>query len=194
MVEWLDQLDKSLFLFLNGINSPFWDVVMFNISKKFIWIPFYALFLALLIKEYKWKSLLLLVMVALTITLSDQSSVHLFKNVFERLRPCHQPELMGLVHTVNGKCGGQFGFVSSHAANSFALAGFFFMLLRTKLPFISWFLVAWAAIVAYSRVYLGVHFPGDILVGAILGFGLGLAMGKMAQALLMLKFWKKQRT
>lgn len=194
MVEWLDQLDKSLFLFLNGINSPFWDVVMFNISKKFIWIPFYALLLALLIKEYKWKSLLLLVMVALTITLSDQSSVHLFKNVFERLRPCHQPELMGLVHTVNGKCGGQFGFVSSHAANSFALAGFFFMLLRTKLPFISWFLVAWAAIVAYSRVYLGVHFPGDILVGAILGFGLGLAMGKMAQALLMLKFWKKQRT
>lgn len=194
MVEWLDQLDKSLFLFLNGINSPFWDVVMFNISKKFIWIPFYALLLALLIKEYKWKSLLLLVMVALTITLSDQSSVHLFKNVFERLRPCHQPELMGMVHTVNGKCGGQFGFVSSHSTNSFALAGFFFMLLRTKLPFISWFLVAWAAIVAYSRVYLGVHFPGDILVGAILGFGLGLAMGKMAQALLMLKFWKKQRT
>jgi undecaprenyl-diphosphatase len=194
MVEWLDQLDKSIFLFLNGISSPFWDVVMFNISKKFIWIPLYALLLALLVKEYKWKSLLLLVFVVLTITLSDQSSVHLFKNVFERLRPCHQPELMGLVHTVNGKCGGQFGFVSSHAANSFALAGFFFMLLRAKMPYISWFLVIWAAVVAYSRVYLGVHFPGDILVGAILGFGLGLAMGKIAQGVLSMKLWKKNNT
>lgn len=184
MVAWLDQIDKSIFLFLNGLNSPFWDVVMFQISKKLIWIPLYAFLLFILVRQFKIKALWLFLFVIAAIALSDQASVHLFKNVFQRLRPCHQDELMGLVHTVNGKCGGQYGFVSSHAANTFALAGFFFLLFRKRLPYIAFGLLVWAVIVSYSRIYLGVHFPGDIICGGILGFALGSALAVIALKLL----------
>ena len=108
--------------------------------------------------------------------MGDQISVKLFKDVFERLRPCHNPMITDMVHTLHGKCGGQFGFVSSHATNSFALAIFSGLLLRSRYKYILLIMLFWAACVSYSRVYVGVHYPGDILGGAILGSVVGFTV------------------
>lgn len=168
MIEFLKSIDAQLFLFLNGIHSPFGDFVMYWLSDKYIWVPLYAFLLFLLYRYYGLKAFILLVLVALLITISDQVSVHLFKNVFQRFRPCHEPALEGMVYTL-GRCGGKFGFISSHASNSFALATFMALLLWNKLRTMAIIMLIWAALVSYSRVYLGVHYPGDILVGGMVG-------------------------
>lgn len=176
MLETLINWDTDLFLFLNGIHSPFWDRVMWMISGKLIWVPLYLFILGWIVRKFRWKTLALIVFIALLITLSDQLSVHLFKEVFQRLRPCHDPRIADLVHIINGKCGGSFGFVSSHAANSFAIASFTLLLLNNRLY--SGLIIFWATVVSYSRVYLGVHFPGDIIGGAILGMVIGFILYK----------------
>ncbi len=167
----IKQLDWDLFLFINSHNSPFWDEVMYGISGKLIWAPLYLFILWLFYREHGRKVLVIFLFVLAAITLSDQISVHAFKDVFMRLRPCHDPALEGLVHTVRGKCGGQYGFVSSHASNSFNIALFSLLLLRNR--WFTWFILIWASVVSYSRVYLGVHYPGDILGGAMLGALIG---------------------
>lgn len=169
MLEQIINLDKEIFLALNGLHNPFFDQVMWWISDKYIWIPFYAFLLFLIFYFKKKQGFILIFFIALLVTMTDQTSVKLFKEVFERLRPCHDPTLAGLVHIVNNDCGGQFGFVSSHAANTFGVAMFVSMLLKKHIKWIVWLLMIWAAIVSYSRIYLGVHFPADILGGAALG-------------------------
>lgn len=167
MLEILKNLDTQLFVFLNGLNSPFWDQLMWWFSGKFFWIPMYLIIVGYIIYKQKWKAIITLIFIALVVTLADQISVHGFKEVFQRLRPCHTPELKNMVHLVNNKCGGQYGFVSSHAANTFAVALFLKMLIKNK--YFSIFIILWAAVVSYSRIYLGVHFPFDVLGGAALG-------------------------
>lgn len=178
LLDILNSWDTELFLALNGVHNSFFDFVMWWASDKYIWIPVYILFLYILWRQYKKKTLIIMVFAALLIFLSDQISVHLFKDVFQRLRPCHAPELEGLVHTVNGKCGGQYGFYSSHASNIFAVANFFVTLLkRKKLMFVLPVLL-WAAFISYSRIYLGVHFPGDVIAGTAAGTFLGWFLAK----------------
>lgn len=167
MIESLNNLDTKLFLFLNGIHSPFWDKVMWAFSGFKIWIPMYLLIIAYIIYKYKWNAIITLVFIVLVVTIADQISVQAFKNVFERLRPCHNPAIEDIVHLVKNKCGGKYGFVSSHAANTFAVA-FFLSKLFNHRNF-SIFIFIWALVVSYSRIYLGVHYPFDILGGAILG-------------------------
>jgi undecaprenyl-diphosphatase len=191
MLETLITWDTDLFLFLNGIHSPFWDRFMWLVTGKYIWIPLYLFILGWLIRDYRWKAAILLVFIVLLITMSDQSSVKLFKQVFMRLRPCHEPAIADLVHIVNGKCGGKYGFVSSHAANTFAIAIFSLMLIRNRYYTIS--IIFWASMVSYSRVYLGVHYPGDILCGAILGMIIGFIVYKvyrLTEAKILIRFSK----
>lgn len=163
----LKQIDTQLFLFLNGMHSGTFDSIMVWISGKTTWWPFYLLLLAYLGWNRRWQLFPILVFTALCVTLADQSSVQLFKEVFQRLRPCHEPELQGLVHMVNGRCGGKFGFVSSHAANTFGVAMFLSLVIRKR--WFTFLLMVWAAVVGYSRIYLGVHYPGDVIGGALLG-------------------------
>ncbi|MEN8120123.1 MAG: phosphatase PAP2 family protein [Bacteroidota bacterium] len=179
MLEKLIAFDTELFLFLNGLHNPFMDKIMWWTSETITWIPLYLVVLFFVFKQLKWKGFLTLLFLILVVVLADQGSVHLFKNVFQRLRPCHNSQIADFVHIVNGKCGGQFGFVSSHAANTFAFAAFssFFFSLRKY----SYFIFIWAAFVSYSRIYLGVHFPGDVLGGAILGILIGYLLFKLYQ-------------
>jgi undecaprenyl-diphosphatase len=171
MLKWIDWLDKQLFLVLNGWHSEFWDGPMVWISGKTSWIFMYVVILVWLAVLYRWRMMLVVVLIAVCVTLTDQLSVHLFKDVFQRLRPCHSPEIQHLVHLARDHCGGAYGFVSSHAANTFGVAMFTSSLIRRSAY--TWFIFAWAALVSYSRIYLGVHYPGDILGGAMLGIGIG---------------------
>lgn len=171
MLELLNNLDTQLFIFLNGINSPFWDIVMQWISGSKSWIPMYLIIIAYIVYKFRWKAIITLVFIALVVTLADQISVKAFKEVFERLRPCHNQELQDIVHLVKNKCGGKYGFVSSHAANTFGVA--FFLSLFFKNRNFSIFIFVWASIVSYSRIYLGVHYPFDVLGGSILGAVIG---------------------
>jgi len=173
----LERLDQQLFLFLNSINSPFWDKVMYAVSGTAIWIPLYIVILIFMAKKYRRKFLVLVLFITVAVLIADQSSVRLFKNAFERLRPCHEPALSGLVHIVKGECGGLYGFVSSHATNSFNVALLSLLLIKNK--WYSAFIIFWAAVISYSRIYLGVHYPGDVICGALLGSLVGWIIFKL---------------
>lgn len=167
MIEQLIAFDKELFLFFNGFHNELWDTIMWYVSKTTPWIPLYIGIIAWLFfkNNYKQASVALLMVVPLMFA-TDSGSVHLFKEVFERLRPCHDPDLTDLIHNVR-RCGGKFGFISSHASNTFGVAVFFLMLFKNRNWTIG--LLLWASLVSYSRIYLGVHFPADIIGGAIWG-------------------------
>lgn len=192
MLEFLLQLDKELFLFLNGLHADWLDPVMYYISDKYVWIPFYALLLYFCWKHYGKRVFLVMVMAALLITLSDQISVFM-KFYFERFRPTQEPDLEGMVHTVFGKRGGKFGFVSSHAANSFALATFMILILKDKFRYITTVMLTFAILNSYSRIYLGVHYPGDVIGGALLGIAIGWIVFILWQ-LIHKKFFPKHYT
>ncbi|MFU8844385.1 MAG: phosphatase PAP2 family protein [Bacteroidales bacterium] len=182
MIEQLKHWDEQLFLFFNGYHNEFWDFVMYWASEKYIWIPLYALFFYLLLKHFQKHAIPIILLVIVLIFLTDQSSVWI-KNSVERLRPCHEPELDGMVHLVKEKCGGAYGFISSHAANHFGIAVFLSLIFNKKIRFITSLLILWAIFVSYSRIYLGVHYPGDLLSGAIVGILSGWIVFKSGQLL-----------
>lgn len=167
-IQQLIDKDKELLLFLNGSHSLFWDGFMSVVTETKTWIPAAIILLYIIIKNNKLvQSIIILVMLALTITLADQISSSFCKPYFARFRPAQDPEIMYLVSVVNGYRGGLYGFVSSHAANTFAVAVFISLLIRNK--WLTIMMIVWAIIPSYSRIYLGVHYPGDILCGALMG-------------------------
>lgn len=162
--------DQQLLLFINSLNSPFCDQLMHIISGKLIWAPLYLAILIYLGKTYKRKFLIMLVFIIIAAIMADQISV-LIKNLVQRPRPCHEPELAGLVHLFNGECGGHFSFVSSHATNSFNVALISLLFINRRWFTIS--IIVWASVIGYSRIYLGVHYPGDVICGSALGAIIG---------------------
>lgn len=171
MLDFLENIDQWLFLLLNGLHNKAFDFIMHWITLQQTWYPFYLLLIIWLVWKYKLNGVILILFIILAITISDQFTSSFMKPFFERLRPCHDPSISHLVHVVDG-CGGQFGFASSHASNSFALATMLHLFFRTKFKYTS-ILFIWAGLVSYSRIYVGVHFPGDIVVGAIVGYLIG---------------------
>ncbi len=163
-------------LLMNGWHAPFLDFPMELISGVATWFPLYALLLFGLGKKYGWSKWWLWVLApVLTVAMTDWISVNLFKEVFERYRPSHNLEIKDLLHYVGDYRGGQYGFVSSHATTTFGIATIMTWMYRNQK--IAWALYLWAALVSFSRIYLGVHYPGDILGGAMLGVSIGCFTG-----------------
>lgn len=177
-MEELLELDKRLLLFLNGLNTPFLDSVMLMLTETFIWSPLYAILIFFIIKTYGKSSLWILLGVVATILLCDRITSGFMKPFFARLRPSHEPSLEGLLHLVNDYRGGLYGFASSHAANTFGVAFFIWLFLRKHYRWI-WIIFVWATLMTYTRIYLGVHYPTDILVG----IAVGLLSGWISQRL-----------
>lgn len=168
-MQWCLSTDDDILLFINSMHTPYFDEAMELISGKMIWVPAYLALWWVVWKNYSWKILLFCMLgLALTITLSDQIVSSLIRPYVERLRPANpQNPIAPFVHIVEGYRGGRFGFPSAHASNTFGLAFFCFRFFRRTCLTVSIFL--WAVIVCYSRMYLGVHYLGDLVVGALIG-------------------------
>ncbi|MBN1822088.1 MAG: phosphatase PAP2 family protein [Prolixibacteraceae bacterium] len=173
--EWLNHIDTQLFLFLNGKNSPFTDAFFSLFTSKEVWFPLYLLLLVLIISKYKKEGIWVAILLALAIVFSDQVS-GLIKDLVQRLRPTHEPALSGLVNMPLGK-GGLYGFFSSHASNAFTLSVFTGLLAKNR--WLTFWLFLWAAVTAYSRIYVGVHYPFDVLTGIVFGYLTGWGFFKL---------------
>ena len=180
MLDRLIALDHQLLLMLNGSDSVYWDRVMMTITHTTTWLFVGAcLLLALARNNTRRAMLILIISVAVTILLSDQISSALCKPLFHRLRPSHQPAFGCAVDLVEGYRGGLSGFISSHAANTFGVAVFLSLVVRHAL--FAFTVVSWAALCSYSRIYLGVHYPADILCGAAVGSIIAVAVWMLAR-------------
>jgi len=183
-METLEAIDRSIVFAINGINSPFLDEVMWIISGRLTWAPLYLLLIFLFYRLYGAKKTIVFVFCAIaTVALSDLISVHLFKNVFERYRPSHHAMLTEKLHFYrldNGELykGGQFGFVSSHAANYLAIASFSMLAMWKKYSFLLPLLIISGILILFSRIYFGVHYLSDVVVGSLLGFVVAYLMNR----------------
>lgn len=186
-MEFLLRLDKDLFLWVNSLHTTWLDPVMFWFTKTIAWLPLYAFLLYLLIKHDKKQTWIVLFRIAITILLAHLITSGFMKPFFQRFRPSHEPSLEDLVHLVNGHKSEKFGFASSHAANTFGVALFFFLHFSLKFKWIKCLFI-WAAFMCYTRIYLGLHYPGDIVVGACVG-ALSGWMGHRAYTLLLGKLY-----
>lgn len=182
-MDFFIDIDSQLFLFLNGLHADWLDPIMIAITKMWVWLPIYLFLVYLTIKQYGKRCWMIFLAVGLVVLCSDQLSAHVCKPVFQRLRPCYNIDFQELIYLPKGMAGGRYGFVSSHAANTFAIGTFLTAALRKNTKWIGWLLFMWAFLSSYSRIYIGYHYPGDILCGAVLGILIGLIIWKLFQIL-----------
>lgn len=185
-MEWLLQLDLEIFLFLNGLHFPAGDILFYWISNPYIWIPLYIFIIALIIKQWRKQAVMAILLLFLTAGWNDYFC-NTVKYKTHRLRPSQTPELADQVHLVRKPDGtlyrgGKFSFPSAHAANSCVMVFFFGFFVRTRRKWPLILMIVWSLLLAYSRIYLGVHYPGDILAGYLIGSG---------WSCLVLYIWKK---
>lgn len=174
LISQLSTLDRDLTLALNGCHSSFFDNFFYIYTQTWTWIPAIVVLLVWMWRKWGVRSLYVVVGIALCILLADQISSSILKPWVARLRPTHNPEIADLIHTVNGYRGGRYGFVSSHAANAATFVTFTALVFRNR--FYTILLMLWAFLTAYSRVYLGVHYVGDVVCGALVGVLVGVGV------------------
>ena len=192
-METLSNIDTDLFLFLNGLHTSWLDKVMIAVTQMWVWVPLYLLLIYWTVKQYGKRCWWIFLAVGIVVLCSDQLSAHVCKPLFHRLRPCYNADLQYLIYLPKGMAGGRYGFVSSHAANTFAVAAFLTPALRKDRNWMGIMLYFWAFISSYSRIYLGFHYPGDILCGALLGILIGLILWKVFQLVVVKKVWKSEQ-
>lgn len=182
MIEFLNNIDSSIMLALNGAGGAFWDQFMYAFSGKWIWVPMYATLLFILYRLFEWRiATVYALAIILTIVICDQLCATHLRPLVGRLRPSNPDNpLSQFIHIVKGCRGGAHGFPSCHAANSFGLATILSFIIARKRFVI--FIMSWATLNSYSRICLGVHYPGDILVGAAIGFTAGFLIYRLARA------------
>ena len=184
-MEALGTLDERFFLFLNGLHTDWMDKVMIAVTQMWVWLPLYLLMVYWTVKQYGKRCWWIFIALGIVVLCSDQLSAHVCKPLFQRLRPCYNVDLQDLIYLPKGMAGGKYGFVSSHAANTFAIAAFMTAALRKNQAWVGIVLYLWAFISSYSRIYLGFHYPGDIFCGAVLGILVGLIFWKVFQLVLL---------
>ncbi len=175
MLEQLLQYDKELFIFLNGLGSETWDGFWMFYTTKINWVFLYVILAYLMYRKLNTKMFVLTaIVIILMVSFTDQVA-NLFKAGFKRPRPCHEADIIDVMRLVKSWCGGQFGYFSGHASNSMAVAVFSGLILRYKYKYLIFVLLLWAALMSYSRIYIGVHYPLDVfsgmVFGAVSGFG-----------------------
>ncbi len=180
MLEALVQWDKLFTVWINSFHTPFFDGFFYTYTHMWVWTPFYLVFLYFLFRSNQKQSYWFVLAIVLTILLADQISSGILKPLVERWRPSRDPELEGIIHIVNGYTGGKYGFTSSHAANTFSVATLLMMYFQDRYQY--FLLTFWALVTGYTRIYLGVHFFGDVLCGSIIGIGCGYAVYRIFQS------------
>jgi undecaprenyl-diphosphatase len=176
MLYALQSLDASILLWINGLHNSACDFFFWWVSDRAIWIPFYLYLAYLVYRKHPHRYISIFIFIAITIAFTDQLTSTILKNSVGRLRPCHDPLLAGKIHLVNNDCGGKYGFASGHAANSFALFMFLSLLFGKENKKLVRIIFWWAVVVSFSRIYLGKHFPSDIICGALIGCIIAAAM------------------
>lgn len=181
MIEFFQQLDSQFLLALNGFHTPMADRFMWAFTGRWVWVPLYVVLAWFVVKRMGWRYAIFAILAAgISVAVADQTCATLLRPIFERLRPANVDNpLSPLVHIVDGYRGGAYGFPSCHAANTFALATFFAWLSRRNVLCIILFI--WAIGNCYTRMYLGVHYPGDIIAGALVGGTSGTGFYWLAQ-------------
>ncbi|MFC0077527.1 phosphatase PAP2 family protein [Flavobacterium procerum] len=166
MLEKIEELDINFLVYLNGLGSETYDKFWLIITNQLYWTPFFLLLFYLIYKKVGGKqTLYILLFIAILIAFTDQTT-NLFKHTFQRLRPCNNPDLKSIIRIVQIR--NSYSFFSGHAANTMAVASFLFWILKRKFRYFG-FIFLWPLIFAYSRIYLGLHYPGDILTGYFFG-------------------------